>query len=167
MGGSFFCDAQPLLSPDDMLGCGPRPGDEAHEAARVHHPSRRRSSHLAARGVGAADGHAGDRLHERSVARRVGQSLERVRNGLAEHRWAEGRFDHLPALASDPRSPRSRSDRCHRWPCSSASRRHRRAQWNRAGRSTACAGTHILPLPHPSRWGTNEAPSSRSPPSSD
>jgi hypothetical protein len=54
IGGSFFCDAQPLLSPDDMLGCGPRLGDEAHEAARVHHPSRRRSGGLAARCAGAA-----------------------------------------------------------------------------------------------------------------
>src|SRR5258708_39090685 len=47
MGGSFFCDAQPLLSPDDMLGCGPRPGDEAHEAAGGYRPARRRSSRLA------------------------------------------------------------------------------------------------------------------------
>src|SRR5258707_14773067 len=55
MGGSFFCDAQPLLSPDDILGCGPRPGDEAHEAARVHHPAWRRSGNMAARSARAAD----------------------------------------------------------------------------------------------------------------
>jgi hypothetical protein len=66
MGGSFFCDAQPLLSADDMLGCAPRPGDEAHEAARVHHPSRRRSSHLAAHGARAA-GRA-DAAHRRAAA---------------------------------------------------------------------------------------------------
>jgi hypothetical protein len=56
----FFCDAQPLLSPDDMLACGPRPGDEAHETARVHHPSRRRGS-VAAHCACAAVGDAGDR----------------------------------------------------------------------------------------------------------
>src|SRR6202011_5870622 len=56
----FSAMHNPLLSPDDMLGCGPRPGDEAHEAARVHHPSRRRSSHLAAHGARAAAGEAAD-----------------------------------------------------------------------------------------------------------
>src|SRR6202040_112471 len=77
MGGSFFCDAQPLLSPDDMLGCGPRPWDEAHAATRVHHASRRHDGRVAARGARAA-GDAGDRVSQRQVARRYNAPRGRV-----------------------------------------------------------------------------------------
>jgi hypothetical protein len=41
LSGSFFCMHNPSFA-RRYARCGPRPREEAHEAARVHHPSRRR-----------------------------------------------------------------------------------------------------------------------------
>jgi ABC transporter substrate binding protein len=49
-----------------------RRGPSTHEAPRVHHAPRRRSSRVAARGAGAAAGSAGRRLGQRSVGRCLG-----------------------------------------------------------------------------------------------
>src|SRR5271169_5794981 len=49
-----------LLSPNDMLRCGPRPEDKVHEAARVHHACWRRGGCVAAGRARAAGGQTAD-----------------------------------------------------------------------------------------------------------
>jgi hypothetical protein len=40
-----------MLSPNDMVGCGPRGEREVHEAMGVHHAARRHVRRVAARGA--------------------------------------------------------------------------------------------------------------------
>src|SRR5262245_47493869 len=55
------------------LACGEPTleGEVQNEAARIHHPARRRGGDVAARGARAAAGDAGPRVSERQVASRV------------------------------------------------------------------------------------------------
>src|SRR5258707_1105423 len=84
--------------PTDMLGCGPRPGDEAHEAARVHHPSRRRSSVL-------IPGPSEDREFRARLAAFL-QGLQQLgwtdgRNVRIDTRWAAGDADLIRKYAGE------------------------------------------------------------------
>jgi putative ABC transport system substrate-binding protein len=68
---------------------------------------------VAARGAGAAARDAGDRIPQQPITDRFAERLRGFRQGLketgyvegenlaVEHRWAEGHYDRLPALAAD------------------------------------------------------------------
>src|SRR5260221_10789405 len=65
------CKIVPLPDPRqfDILQSGPGWRGPSIETARVHHLARRRGCSVAARGARAATGHAGNRVHERWLAR--------------------------------------------------------------------------------------------------
>src|SRR5262245_30674680 len=96
----------------DMTPTGGSHGN-LHPTARVHIHTGRRSSCVAARGAGAAAGHASDRVPRSKSPDAMADRLRAFRQGLKEtghvegenvaieHRWAEGQYDRLPALAAE------------------------------------------------------------------
>src|SRR6516165_8612635 len=83
----MFLRCQPLLSPNDMLECGPRHGGQSHEATALHHASRQCGG-VAARGARAATGDAGDWVPQRHS---MPKWVDGFRRGLAETGYEEGR----------------------------------------------------------------------------
>jgi len=85
-----------------------------HEAARVHHASRRCGGYVAARCARAAASDACDGLLGSASLDLWASRMRAFHQGLSEtgyvegqnvtieYRWAEGRNDRLPALATDP-----------------------------------------------------------------
>ena len=80
--------------------------------ARVHHSARRRCGDMAARGSREA-ARCRDRFSQQRFSHRVGTFVAAFRQGLSEMgyvehrsvgidwRWAEGRYERLPALAAN------------------------------------------------------------------
>src|SRR5215468_12315215 len=60
------------------------------EAARIHHPSRRRGCRMAARGARAAGGDTSDRISCRHVRERSGSAIGRLSPGVAANRLCRG-----------------------------------------------------------------------------
>ncbi len=100
------CEAQFPIR--DVLGCGPRPEDKAHETPPVHHPARWRGG-VAVGGAGAAASHAGDWLGQQRKG--SGKREGYFRQGLEESAIAK-----IEMLRSSIAVPNCGLVDCRHWP---------------------------------------------------